>query len=129
MGKSKSPQHFWFKDQTNKQVADGLNRNHPITIAHNKDLLDRVHARYPLLERKQVAYIIKNVFTSFRELLIMGKILHVLEIGRDWRMTFTLLHRKAGVILSKVKIKITTPLTMRYPDGHKRRRKFVGKNR
>ena len=65
---------FFFKEHTHQEVVDDLNDQYPISLKHNEDLINRVHARYPLLDKFEVGVIVKAVFASFRDLLVLGKI-------------------------------------------------------
>jgi len=65
-----------FNNKTNQEMIDELNSIYPVSIKHNEDLVDRIHARYPLLEKSQISIIVKAVFVSLRDLLILGKTLN-----------------------------------------------------
>ena len=104
-----------FKDQTNQQMVDQLNAERPISLKYNIDLVNRVHARYPLLEKSEVAIIIKAVFVSLRDLLVLGKILNFNNLFFDTKFYFYS-YRKNKVHLPSLKVKITTPPPVRRHD-------------
>lgn len=112
MKKPKTVAPFSFKEQTNQQMVDELNADYPISLKHNEDLVNRVHARYPLLDKSEVGIIIKAVFASFRDLLVLGKILNFNNLFFDTKLHF-FDHRRDGRILPSLKVRISTPPKLR----------------
>jgi hypothetical protein len=100
---------FAFKGKTKQEVVDQLDQEFPITLKYNVELVDRVYARYPLIEKHQVGFIIKAVFVSFRELLILGKILNFYGLFYNARIFFTSELGADKIIRPRVKIKVATP--------------------
>lgn len=97
---------------TNQQMVDYLNDNYPISIKHNEDLINRVHARYPLLDKSEVGIIIKATFASFRDLLVLGKVLNLANLFLNTKLlTFT--HRRGDVIFSAIKVHVSTSPKLR----------------
>jgi hypothetical protein len=115
MKKQKTSDLFYFRDQSHQQVVDHLNINLPISLKHNKDLVERIHQRYPLIDKSEVAIIVKAVFSSFRDLLILGKILNFNNLFFDTKLLF-FKHRRDGRILPSLKVHITTPPPLRNYD-------------
>jgi hypothetical protein len=108
MKKQKIVVPFSFKDKTKQEMVDELNRDYPISIKHNEDLVNRVHSRYPLLDKSEVAIIVKAVFTSFRDMLVLGKVMNFHNLFFDTKLlTFT--HCRGGVMFPAVKVQMTTP--------------------
>lgn len=112
MKKQKTVAPFAFKDRTNQEMVDELNAEYPISLKHNEDLVTRVHARYPLLDKSEVGIIIKAVFSSFRDLLVLGKVLNFNNLFFDTKLHF-FEHRRAGRILPSLKVRISTPPKLR----------------
>lgn len=112
MPKLKKTKEYYFKEIDRKEMIDLLNNNLPVNIKYNEDLVDRVHARYPLLDKIEVSIIIKAVFQSIRDLLVLGKILNFNTLFFDTKLYF-FDHRRDGHILPALKVKITTPPTLR----------------
>lgn len=115
MKKPKTVIPFSFKEKTNQQMVDYLNDNYPISLKHNEDLVNRVHARYPMLDKSEVGIIIKAVFASFRDLLILGKVLNFNNLFFDTKLHF-FEHRRGGRILPSLKVRISTPPKLRNYD-------------
>jgi len=110
--KPKTVVPFAFKDMTHQQMVDHLNDNYPISLKHNEDLVNRVYARYPLLDKSEVGIIIKAVFASFRDLLVLGKVMNFNNLFFDAKLHF-FSHRRAGHILPSLKVRISTPPKLR----------------
>lgn len=115
MKKEKTIVPFNFKDMTNQQMVDHLNETYPVSLKNNEDLVNRVHARYPVLDKSEVGIIIKAVFGSFRDLLVLGKILNFNSLFFDTKLHF-FDHRRDGRILPSLKVRISTPPKLRKHD-------------
>jgi hypothetical protein len=100
---------------TNQQMVDHLNENYPISLKHNEDLINRIHARYPVLDKSEVGIIVKAVFASFRDLLVLGKILNFNSLFFDTKLHFFDYCRN-GRILPSLKVRISTPPKLRKHD-------------
>jgi hypothetical protein len=103
---------FYFKDLTREQVVQLMNEEFPINIKYNEDLVNRIHGRYPLIEKSEVSIIVKGIFQSFRDLLILGKVLNFNKVFFDAKLFF-IDFRKRGSILPHLKVKIKTPPPLR----------------
>ncbi len=112
MKKPKTVVPFSFKDMTHQQMVDYLNEKYPISLKHNEDLVNRVYARYPLLDKSEVGIIIKAVFASFRDLLVLGKVLNFNNLFFDTKLHF-FEYRRSGHILPSLKVRMSTPPKLR----------------
>ena len=108
MKKQKTTRPFWFKDMTHKQMVDKLNEEHPINLRYNEDIVNRVHLRYPILNKSSISIIIKTVFQSFRDLIIMGNILNFHKLFFDTKI-LVFKYVKNDVISPALKVRISTP--------------------
>lgn len=115
MKKQKTIVPFSFKDMTHQQMVDHLNETLPISLKHNEDLINRVYARYPVLDKSEVGIIVKAVFASFRDLLVLGKIMNFNSLFFDAKLHF-FDHRRDGRILPSLKVRISTPPKLRKHD-------------
>lgn len=100
---------------THQQMVDHLNEVCPISLKYNEDLVNRVHQRYPILDKSEVGIIIKAVFSSFRDLLILGKVLNFNSLFFDTKLHF-FDYRRDGRILPSLKVRISTPPKLRKHD-------------
>ena len=112
MKNKKTTKPFWFKDLSHQEVVDYLNVELPVNIKYNADLVNRIHARYPLLPKSSIAVIVTSVFQAFRELMVLGKILNFHNLFFDTKLHF-FDYRKNGRILPSLKVKISTPPKLR----------------
>ena len=83
-----------------------LNKEIPVDIRYNEDLVDRVHQKYPILKKHEIALIIKKTFESMRDLLVLGKTLSFLNLFFDFKIHFY--DRFSDKIDQRVMIKIKT---------------------
>jgi hypothetical protein len=103
---------FSFKEKTKQQMVDYLNDRYPISIKHNEDLVNRVHARYPLLNRSEVAIVIRTIFVSIRDLLVLGNILNFNGLFFDAKLHF-FPQRVNGQTYPALKVHVSTPPPLR----------------
>jgi hypothetical protein len=115
MKKPKRVKPFSFKDMSHQQMVDLVNNENPIKLKYNEDLINRVYARYPLIDKSQISIIVKAIFQSFRDLLVLGKVLNFNNLFFDAKIYF-FDYRKDGHILPSLKVKISTPPPLRYYD-------------
>ena len=115
MKKPKTVKSFYFKSLDHQEVIDQLNKELPVNIKHNEDLVNRIYAKYPLIDKTQVSIIVKAIFQSFRDLLVLGKVLNFNNLFFDTKLHF-FDYRKDGHILPSLKVKISTPPPLRQHD-------------
>ena len=112
MKKQKTTSPFWFKGMTHQQMVNILNEEYPVNLKYNEDLVNRVYLRYPMLDRTSISIIIKAVFQSLRDLMVLGSILNFHKLFFDCKLHF-FDYRKNGHILPSLKVKISTPPNLR----------------
>lgn len=112
MKKLKTIKPFYFTNKTNEETYNYINKELPISLKYNLDLVNRVYDKYPYLSKTQISIIIKLIFESIRELMILGKIINFNNLFFDTKLHF-FAYRKFGSILPALKVKISTPPPMR----------------
>jgi len=115
MKKPKVVNPFSFKDLDHQQMVDLVNNENPISLKYNEDLINRVHAKYPLISKVETSIIVKAIFQSLRDLLVLGKVLNFNNLFFDTKLHF-FAYRKAGAILPSLKVKMSTPPPLRADD-------------
>lgn len=115
MKKPKIVKPFFFKSMSHQEMVDYLNAEYPINLKYNAELVERVHARYPLIDKTSTSLIIRAIFQSFRDLLVLGKVLNFNNLFFDAKLHF-FDYRKDGHILPSLKVKISTPPPLRQND-------------
>lgn len=100
---------------TNQEMVDHLNDQHPVSLKYNEDLVNRIYQRYPLLNKSEVGIIVKAIFTSFRDLLVLGKVLNFNNLFFNVKLHF-FTHRRFGHIFPSLKVRLSTPAKLRNND-------------
>jgi hypothetical protein len=113
MKKPKIVKPFYFKDLTHQQVVDLLNEEDPVNLKYNEDLVNRIYVRYPLVNKSAISAVVKAVFQSLRDFLILGKVLNFNNLFFDTKLHF-FDYRKGAHILPSLKVKISTPPPLRH---------------
>ena len=103
---------FEFTGKTKEEMADILDKAYPVNLRYNEELVNRVHTRYPLLKKAEVALIIKAVFSSCRYLLVLGNVLNFSGFIGGIKMCFYSVKR-LGITHPCLKIKVATPIPLR----------------
>ena len=112
MKKPKIVKPFFFKDLSHQEVCDQLNKEYPVNLKYNEDLINRIHSRYPLIPKNKLSVIVKFVFESIRDLMVLGKVLNFNNLFFDTKFHF-FTHQRGDRILPALKVKISTPPPMR----------------
>jgi len=112
MKKLKVVREYVFKEMSHSEMMEFLNETLPISLKNNAELIDRIHSRYPLLDKSQISFVVRAVFQSIRDLLVLGKVLNFNNLFFDTKLHF-FDHRKNGHILPALKVKIATPPPLR----------------
>jgi hypothetical protein len=110
--KPKVVSFFQFKDLTYQQVVTEINKELPINLKHNEELVDRIHKKYPILTKTEISIIVKAVFQSLRDLLLLGKVLNFNTLFFDTKLYF-FTHLRDGNILPALKVQMSTPPPLR----------------
>ena len=103
---------FYFRDLDHDQAVEYFNEEFPVSIKYSEDLVSRVHARYPLLDKIQVSVIIRAVFQSMRDLLIAGKVLNFYHLFLDFKLHVFTSYTNMTTFPA-VKVLISTPKKLR----------------
>jgi hypothetical protein len=112
MKKPKIVKEYVFKEMSHADMMDYLNETLPVSLKNNVDLVDRIHSRYPLLDKSQISFVVRAIFQSIRDLLVLGKVLNFNNLFFDTKLHF-FDHRRDGHILPALKVKIATPPPLR----------------
>jgi hypothetical protein len=112
MKRSKTRRDFFFKDLTHEQVMDQLNTEYPVSLKYNEDLIDRVCAKYPLIDKIEASIVVKGIFQSMRDFLILGKVINLNSVFYDFKFQI-FKYVKDGLLLPSLRAHISTPKTLR----------------
>ena len=106
----KKDREFFFSDYDKDEFIEIINERYPIKFSKHKDLIERIHARYPLIDKGKITMIVIRTFESFRELLLLGKILNFNRFIFDMKLHFFTQLRNKITPLLKVKLKTAPAL-------------------
>lgn len=115
MKKCKTSDPYHFKDHTHQEIVDILNKDLPLNLKYNENLIDKIYNKYPLISKSQISIIVKATFQGIRDLLILGKILNFNKIFFDTKL-LVFPYRRKDVIFPSLKVKISTPPPLREYD-------------
>ena len=101
-----------FKNIDNSEMVKIINDNFPISLKKNEDLINRIHTRYPILDKSQVAFIVLSIFQSMRELLILDKTISLQNLFLSMKL-FYFQYRHGEHILPALRVKVATPPDLR----------------
>jgi len=103
---------FKFKDLSHQEMVNELNSEYPINLKYNEDLINRIHKKYSVISKTEISIIVKAIFQSFRDLLVLGEVLNFNNLFFNTKLHF-FRYRHGGHILPSLKVKITTPPPLR----------------
>lgn len=83
--RQKPRDNFHFIDISREQFCHLLNDKYPVKLRYNEDLINRIHTRYPLVDKAQIAIVVRGTFESFRDFLFMGKIINLYTLFFDFK--------------------------------------------
>jgi hypothetical protein len=107
---------FFFVGKTHEEMAQIVNKKIPIRIPKCEYLIDKIHDKYFLLNKTEISLVVVKIFETFREILILGRILNIHHLLNNTKLFFYLspipgVKEKAN--LPNVKINLSTPPDMR----------------
>jgi hypothetical protein len=97
---------FRFKKMDHFQMVDLVNREFPLSLASYEHIIDRIHKRYPLIDKPTVAMIIRKVLEGIRRLLILGRHVSITNLVSVMKLLFI---RRRGIV---AKISLFAPTTI-----------------
>jgi nucleoid DNA-binding protein len=104
---------YKYKNRTHREVYDIVEKELPISLKNNENLINQIHERYPILSKTEISIIVKMVFSSLREMLILGKIINIRTILAYMRLSFNKVVFKNKKNQINVKVKLHTPDNLR----------------
>ncbi len=74
-----------------------MSRNYPISLVNIQHLIDRVHDRYPLVEKNDIAVVIRSFFECIRSILIAKDYLSISNLFTNSYIIFNLLNNIVAI--------------------------------
>ncbi len=75
-----SNSNFYYKDKTYQEIIDIIDKELPIHLKNNEDLINKIHQKYPLLTKSEIAVIVKGFFQCLRDVLVSNQVVHVTKL-------------------------------------------------
>lgn len=104
MKKVKIAPVFHFKEQSKEDMIESLNAEFPLNLKDLAPLVDRIHEKYPYIDKSEISLIVKATFESIREFLVLGYVINFNKFLFDMKLHFYRIKEKIGV-----KVKAKTP--------------------
>ena len=115
MRRNNTVKDFFFKDMTNEEMLDLLNEELPVVIRYNEGLINRIHEKYPLISKYEISLIVRAVFQSFRDFMVLGKVINFNKFFCNVKLLFKPLKfrhpQRPGLV-----VQISTPPKLRDED-------------
>lgn len=87
MNKKIKESNFYYS-KPYQEIVDIINKELPISLKYNEDLVNRIHEKYPLISKAETAVIVKGVFQTMRDVLVSNQILHVASVFCHVKLKF-----------------------------------------
>jgi hypothetical protein len=112
MKKTKKTTKLIFNEITDQEIIQLINKDYPINIKFMERIIDRIYAKYPLIDKIEISIIVRAVFESIREFLILGYIINFNRFVFDMKLHVFEYAAKTKKYLG-LKVKATTPPSIR----------------
>ena len=108
----KADQEFHYLEISKEEFRDQVNESFPIEIRQLEPIIDRIHHKYPLIDKTQISLIVRAVFESLRDFLILGYEINFNKLLTNMKLNF-FTHVIDGKIRPALRVKLKTPPTLR----------------
>ncbi len=99
---------FYFNELSSEDLIKLVNSELPINIKHLEIIVDKIYTKYPLIDKAEISIIVRAVFESIREFLILGYIINFNKFFSNMRFYFSEFVLKTQTFIG-MKVQITTP--------------------
>jgi hypothetical protein len=80
----------------------------PIKLKNHADLIDRIHNRYPYLNRGHLVLVINAIFDTMREALLQGHSIILRPFLPNFKL-YIFQHIQDAIVYPALKVKVGTP--------------------
>lgn len=105
----KNANSFEFKEISKEQMVDIINSKHPIKLNKISYFADKIHERYPIATKTEIVMVLKEVFETIREMLVLGYVINFNKLFFDTKLYF--FASSQGKAAAKIQAK--TPPTLK----------------
>jgi len=110
--KKKVDQEFHYLEISKEEFRDAVNEEFPIEIRQLESIIDRIHHKYPLIDKTQISLIVRAFFESLRDFLILGYEINFNKLLTNMKLRF-FTHVINGKINPALRVKLKTPSSLR----------------
>lgn len=110
MKKVKVAPKFYFRELTKEEMVELLNSEFPLNLKDLGPIVDRIHEKYPYIDKMEISLIVKATFESIREFLVLGYVINFNKFLFDMKLHFYRIKDKIGV-----RVRAKTP--PKFKDG------------
>lgn len=89
-----------------------LDQECPISLKDLESLINRVHLRYPAIEKYKISLIIKAFFETLRDLMVEGKSVSINGLFGNMKLIYFIRNRQDKKVYHS-KIKLSTPKSLK----------------
>ena len=108
MKNKKNGNSFEFKEISKEEMVNIINSKHPIKLNKISYFADKIHERYPVATKTEVVMVLKEVFETIREMLVLGYVINFNKLFFDTKLYF--FSPSKGKAAVKVQAKTPPPL-------------------
>jgi hypothetical protein len=89
-----------------KEELNYLNSHYPITLTKVQHIIDRVHLRYPTISRLDLTIIVKEFFSSMREIVSTGNSISINGFFSFMKLiSFVRIYNNKEYFMTKMQVK------------------------
>ncbi len=109
MVKKKLLKQITYKDLTIEEFTDLVSKTLQVKLTDQHDLINNIHDRYPMIDKKDISLIVKSFFEVLRTSLLEGEILNFNKTFSNMRLLIYK-HNRDNKDYVSIKVKISTPV-------------------
>lgn len=93
---------YEFTNLSKEQLAAETRLEIPIKLKKIEDIIDKIHTRYPAASKSEITFVVKEVFETIRESLILGDTINFSRFLSDTKLYF---FKRRDKMIVKVKLR------------------------
>lgn len=116
MKNKKVVKEFHFVDLSKEELKDVINNKYPIKISKLEFIIEKIYNKYPLISKTEITLIVKAVFESMRDFLVLGYVMNFNKFIFDMKLNF-FTHVLNGKINPALRVKLKAPAKLKEKDA------------
>lgn len=86
--KKKKRSNFFKFIKKNDDIINDINHHHPLKLNKIEYIIDKIHEKYPVASKTEIALVVKTTFEAIREFLVLGYVLNFNGLFFDTKLLF-----------------------------------------